>query len=216
LEKEIILFDLDGTLTDSQPGIVRSLQYAREKLGLPQQTEEELRCFIGPPLMESFRRFWGLEGEDAQTALRFYRERFSTVGLFENAVYPGVPQMLCALKDAGKKLYVATSKPEKFARIILEHFKLAGCFEDICGSELDGERDTKVEVIEYCLGKNSIRNLSKAVMVGDREHDILGAHAVGLEAVGVLYGYGGLAELTAAGAEELARSAGELEELLLG
>lgn len=215
MEKEIVLFDLDGTLTDSKPGIVRSLQYAQEQMGLPLQTEEELECFIGPPLLESFRMFWGIEGERAREAVRFYRQRFSTVGLFENAVYPGVEEMLSALRDGGKTLYVATSKPEPFAKIILEHFKLDGYFKDICGSGLDGSRDSKEEVIRYCLDQNAVRALEKAVMVGDREHDILGAHSVGMEAVGVLYGYGSLAELTAAGADELAQGPEDLQDLLL-
>lgn len=215
LEKDIVLFDLDGTLTDSKPGIVRSLQYAQEQMGLPVQAEEELECFIGPPLLESFRRFWGMEGERAQEAVRFYRQRFSTVGLFENAVYPGVEELLSALKGGGKALYVATSKPEPFAKTILEHFKLDRYFEDICGSGLDGSRDDKAAVIGYCLDKNSVRALGRAVMVGDREHDILGAHSMGLEAIGVLYGYGSLAELTAAGADELARGPEDLQDLLL-
>ncbi|MDD2956404.1 MAG: HAD family hydrolase [Oscillospiraceae bacterium] len=214
MEKDIILFDLDGTLTDSKPGIVRSLQYAMEKMGLQAWSETELECFIGPPLQESFREYMGLSGDEIQRAVAFYRERFSTVGIFENAVYPGIPELLASLGNAGKRLFVATSKPEKFARRILEHFELAGWFEDICGSELDGTRDEKAQVIEYCLEKNDLRDLSRAVMVGDRRHDVLGAHRMGLEAVGVLYGYGGAQELIAAGADELAPTVEALETLL--
>ena len=175
----IILFDLDGTLTDSAPGILNSVRYACRKLGLPIPGEETPRRFLGPPLIASFREY------------------FPTKGLFENEVYPGVPALLADLKAAGKTVILATSKPEAFARRIMEHFDLARYCDFICGATLDETRTDKAEVIAYALETAGITDKSRAVMVGDREHDVLGAKKNGLPCIGAVYGYGTAEELTA-------------------
>ena len=213
LYAENILFDLDGTLTDPKEGITRSVQYALSKLGIYADTEELVR-FIGPPLVESFATFFSLSPSDCELAVKYYRERFSQVGIFENAVYPGIPELLGRLEAAGKRLMVATSKPTVFARTILEHFGLATYFCEIVGSELDGTRADKGEVIACALASSGF-GPEQAVMVGDRSYDIIGAAQNRLPAVGVLYGYGSREELEAAGAFGLANTVEELERLLL-
>ena len=195
---KIILFDLDGTLTDSAPGILNSVRYACRKLGLPIPGEETLRRFLGPPLIASFREY------------------FPTKGLFENEVYPGIPALLADIKSAGKTVIIATSKPEAYARRILEHFGLAQYCDFICGATLDETRTDKAEVIAYALETAGITDKSRAVMVGDREHDVLGAKKNGLPCIGAVYGYGTAEELTAAGAAALADTVDELHKLLLG
>ena len=194
----IILFDLDGTLTDSAPGILNSVRYACRKLGLPIPGEETLRRFLGPPLIASFREY------------------FPTKGLFENEVYPGIPALLADSKSTGKTVIIATSKPEAYARRILEHFGLAQYCDFICGATLDETRTDKAEVISYALETAGITDKSRAVMVGDREHDVLGAKKNGLPCIGAVYGYGTAEELTAAGAAALADTVDELHKLLLG
>lgn len=197
---DVILFDLDGTLTDSAPGILNSVRYACRKLGLPIPGEETLRRFLGPPLIASFRELMGLDAADADRAVSAFREYFPTKGLFENEVYPGVPALLADLKAAGKTVILATSKPEAFARRIMEHFDLAQYCDFICGATLDETRTDKTGL----------------VMVGDREHDVLGAKKNGLPCIGAVYGYGTAGELTAAGAAALADTVDELHKLLLG
>ena len=194
----IILFDLDGTLTDSAPGILNSVRYACRKLGLPIPGEETLRRFLGPPLIASFREY------------------FPTKGLFENEVYPGIPALLADIKSAGKTVIIATSKPEAYARRILEHFGLAQYCDFICGATLDETRTDKAEVIAYALETAGITDKTGLVMVGDREHDVLGAKKNGLPCIGAVYGYGTAGELTAAGAAALAETVDELHKLLLG
>ena len=194
----IILFDLDGTLTDSAPGILNSVRYACRKLGLPIPGEETLRRFLGPPLIASFREY------------------FPTKGLFENEVYPGIPALLADIKSAGKTVIIATSKPEAYARRILEHFGLAQYCDFICGATLDETRTDKAEVIAYALETAGITGRDGAVMVGDREHDVLGAKKNGMPCIGAVYGYGSAEELTAAGAAALADTVDELHKLLLG
>ena len=195
---DVILFDLDGTLTDSAPGILNSVRYACRKLGLPIPGEETLRRFLGPPLIASFREY------------------FPTKGLFENEVYPGVPALLADLKAAGKTVILATSKPEAFARRIMEHFDLAQYCDFICGATLDETRTDKAEVIAYALETAGITDKTGLVMVGDREHDVLGAKKNSLPCIGAVYGYGTAGELTAAGAAALADTVEELHKLLLG
>ncbi len=210
-----ILFDLDGTLTDSGLGITNCVKYALSEMGRAIPGDDELKRFIGPPLVVSFRDYCDMSEEQAREAVRLYRVRYSDVGLFENTVYDGIEQMLKSLSDAGFTLAVATSKPEVFARRILEKFELAGFFSFIGGSGLDGTLDTKLEVIKYVLEKLKINDRSKALMVGDRHYDIDGARAAGISSMGVLFGYGTRDELEEAGADLIAASPHDIADLLI-
>lgn len=210
-----ILFDLDGTLTDPGIGITNSVMYALGKCGLPIPDRRSLYRFIGPPLTDSFEEFYGFSRERAAQAVSFYREYFQEKGLYENAVYDGIPELLGRLRDAGKVLLVASSKPEVFVVRILEHFGLSKYFTVVAGSNLDGTRAKKDEVIQCALERMQIADLTGAVMVGDREHDILGAKKTGLVSVGVLFGYGGRQELEQAGADHIAGTVEGLGEILL-
>ncbi len=212
---DILFFDLDGTLTDPGLGITNAVMYSLEKYGLPVPERRELYKFIGPPLTWSYQTYMGFSEEKSIEAVKFYREHYSVTGLFENEVYPGIAELLAALRAAGKTLVVATSKPEKFAVQILEHFSLAEYFHHICGASFDGKIGTKHEVIEYALTRCGSPERSKVLMIGDREHDILGAKASGLGSLGVLYGYGDRAEHEAAGADAIVESVAELGALLL-
>jgi phosphoglycolate phosphatase len=210
-----ILFDLDGTLTDPGIGITNSVMYALQKYGITVRDRSKLYSFIGPPLWESFQRFYGFSEAEAKKAVSYYREYFSVTGMFENTVYDRIDALLAALENSGKTLAVATSKPEVFAEQILEHFDLAKYFSFIGGSELDGKRVKKDEVIRYALEMSGVTDLSTAVMVGDREHDILGAKKTGIASVGVLFGYGRREELEAAGADYIAETVEDLNKILL-
>jgi len=209
-----ILFDLDGTLTDPREGITRSVAYALESFGINVPDLDELCKFIGPPLRESFERYYGLSASDSLTAVEKYRERFSNRGLYENAVYGGMKELLEKLKSQGRTLIVATSKPRPFAVQILEHLGLSQYFDFVSGSEFDGTRVHKADVIAYALDNCSISDKSSAVMVGDRCFDVTGAKSNGLLCIGVLYGYGGREELEAAGSDYIVGSVSELETLL--
>ena len=213
MERRSILFDLDGTLTDSGPGITASVAYALRKLGLEPPEPEKLRPFIGPPLLWSFAHFYGLDEAQCREGVRLYREYFTAGGMFENSVYPGIPEALDSLKSAGFRLAVATSKPEEFSRQIVDHFGLAGYFEAVCGAAMDESRTEKADVIRYALETLSLRP-EDCLMVGDREHDVLGAKAVGMPCVGALWGYGSREELTQAGADALAETPGELVRVI--
>jgi phosphoglycolate phosphatase len=210
-----ILFDLDGTLTDPRAGIVGSIQYALAKLGRAVPAESELLRFIGPPLRDSFREL--LDATDdapVEQALGFYRERYSTIGLFENHVYPGIPAALEALRARGDTLFVATSKPGVYAQQIVQHFHLADYFRGIWGSELDGARSDKASLIAHILRQEKL-SPRETVMVGDRSHDAVGARANGIVPVGVLWGYGDEQELTAAQCKLLFRTPGDLANLAI-
>ncbi len=198
---DIFFFDLDGTLTDSSPGITNSVIYALKKFGIEETDRTKLYPFIGPPLTESFERFYGFSKERCMEAVRYYREYYSDKGIFQNSVYDGLEDVLKELKRRGKKLVVATSKPEPFARQIIEHFGLDPYFDYVAGMELSGGRGTKEEVIRYALCACKIADKSKVLMVGDREHDVFGAHAAGMECLGILYGFGTREELVSAGAD---------------
>lgn len=211
--KQYLLFDLDGTLTDPMVGITSSVQYALEKFGIPVRYLKELIPFIGPPLAESFQKFYGFSKEDAEKAIQYYREYYAPKGIFENEVYEGIPEMLAHLTEAGFTLLVATSKPTVFARKVLKHFGMEDYFSFVGGSELDGSRTKKAEVISYILKTCGIE-AKEAIMIGDRRHDIEGGKACGLESVGVLYGYGTEQELTEAGADHIIRTVAELEDYL--
>lgn len=197
--KQYILFDLDGTLTESAPGIINSLKYALERLGVQDYDRAILDKFIGPPLAVSFEKFFGFKGEKCNNAVKIYREYFSEKGLFENAVYSGVEDMLDTLKSAGLKLAVATSKPEVYARRILDKFGLSKYFEVICGIPLNNEHMTKAQVIARAINELGAANKQAALMVGDRDYDVAGAHQNGIECLGVTYGYGSREELEGAG-----------------
>jgi phosphoglycolate phosphatase len=195
-----LLIDLDGTLTDPFPGITRCIQFALDSLGLPVPLADSLRWCIGPPLQESFAILLGTSNEHlANLALTKYRERFSTLGRFENQVYPGIESALAELNDCGHSLLIATSKPRIFARPILDHFRLAKYFRSIDGSELDGTRKDKTELIAHILQRDGIA-AADAIMIGDREHDIIGARQNRVAGLGVLWGYGSREELESAGA----------------
>jgi phosphoglycolate phosphatase len=199
-----VFFDLDGTLTDPKIGITGSIQYALGKLDVPVPTQDELTWCIGPPLRASFVALLGGE-EHADQGVALYRERFGSVGLFENALYGGVEQTLTTLAASGRRLFVATSKPHVFADRIIDHFGLRRFFGRVFGSELDGTRVDKSELLRYALEETST-DPAHAIMIGDRKHDIIGAANNGLQAIGVLYGYGSRDELSKAGATHLVTS----------
>ena len=205
-----LLFDLDGTLTDPGLGITNSVMYALQKFGITVENRASLYPFIGPPLRESFERYYGFSPEQSAQALAFYREYFRDRGLYENEVYDGVAPLLGELKAQGKTLFVATSKPETFAVEILRHFRLDGYFDFIAGATMDESRNKKGDVIRYALAQGAVSDPATAVMIGDREQDVRGAQECGLDSIGVLYGYGSREELTAAGATYLAATPQDL------
>jgi phosphoglycolate phosphatase len=196
-----IYFDLDGTLTDPKPGITRSIQYALGKLGCDVPTEDDLTWCIGPPLHASLKKLLGTD-DLADKALLLYRERFADIGLFENRIYPGIEATLSAVARSGRRLFVATSKPVVYAERIVDHFKLRVYFERVFGSELDGTRSDKTDLLGYALQTTGV-DPSQAIMIGDRSHDMIGARNNKMTAVGVLYGYGGKQELLDAGAHHI-------------
>lgn len=201
-----ILFDLDGTLTNPEIGITNCVMYALEKFGIKVEDRKELHPFIGPPLSYSFQTYYGLSEEDSELAIKYYRERFSVKGLYENEVYNGVEKVLQQLKESGKTLIIATSKPEEFTLKILEHFDLLKYFDFVAGATMDGSRGEKADVIRYALEISGIEDKSEAIMIGDRKYDILGAKENGLESIGVLFGFGDHKELAEAGANYIAES----------
>lgn len=209
-----ILFDLDGTLTDPGVGITNSAIYALEKWNIKVAERSELYKFIGPPLRDSFMNFYGFSEEQAKEAIVYYREYFKDKGIFENEVYPGIVELLQQLKASGKKIVLATSKPEEFAIRILKHFDLFDYFDFVGGAYMDGVRNKKGEVIQYALESAGITDLSTTVMIGDREHDIIGAKENGLDSIGVLFGYGSRKELTEAGATYIAETVGDILKFL--
>lgn len=211
---ETILFDLDGTLTDPGLGITNSVMYALEQMGYPIPPREALYKFIGPPLTDSFQMYFGMTSEQAEEAQRQYRVYFPEKGLYENKVYDGILSMLEKLCGTGKRLVLATSKPEKYARIIMEHFGLDRYVPHIAGASFDHTRNRKGQVIAYALKEFGI-DPATAIMVGDREHDVVGAKENGLSTIGVTFGYGSRLELLSAGAIEVADSPEELCKLLL-
>lgn len=215
MDKKYMLFDLDGTLTDPQEGITNSVAYALEQYGIHVEDRSSLNKFIGPPLKDSFMEYYGFAEDRAEEAVWKYREYFNEDGIFENKVYPGIPQMLQRLNDQGKILIVATSKPTVYAKRILERFELSQYFADVQGSEMDGRRTKKEEVISYALEQNQITDNAQAVMIGDREHDIIGAKKCGLDSIGVLFGYGSREELEGCGAGQIVDTVQMLEDLLI-
>ena len=210
-----ILFDLDGTLTDPKLGITKSVAYALKSYGIQVDDLDSLLKFIGPPLKDSFVKYYGFSEEQGAEAVEKYREYFKPYGIYENKVYDGVENMLAELVKCGKKVILATSKPTVFANMILEYFHLDKYFTCAVGSELDGSRVKKGEVITEALRQAGVTDKSLAVMIGDREHDILGAKENGINSIGVLYGYGDRAEHEAAGAGMIVESIEELLQYLI-
>lgn len=215
---DYILFDLDGTLTDPKEGITKSVQYALKAFGIDEPDLDKLEPFIGPPLKTSFMEFYGFDEEKAEEAVAKYRENFKDVGIFQNRVYKGIPRMLRKLKSKGKRLAVSSSKPQIFVERILEHFRLRKYFDVVVGSELDGRRVEKEEVVEEALrqllGDNKYGH-EEVVMVGDRKFDVEGGIAHDITTMAVAYGYGSMKELKEAKAEYIVRSVQELRETLL-
>ncbi len=207
-----VCIDLDGTLTDPQVGITRCIQHALEQLGRDAPEPQDLTWCIGPPLQESFQKLLG-NAEDANRALSFYRERFTKIGLYENELYDGIPSALTEMVSAGDQLFVATRKPTIFAERIIQHFGLAQYFETVFGSELDGTRADKTELLAWIIEQRALRP-SDTSMIGDRRHDIIGARNNSLRSIGVLYGYGSREELTEAGADTLCAQPTELAALI--
>lgn len=201
-----ILFDLDGTLTNPELGITNCVMSALEKFGIIVENRKELHPFIGPPLTYSFHKYYGLSEEECKQAVVYYRERFSVKGLYENEVYDGVVEMLQTLKKQGKKIVLATSKPEEYAVEILKHFQLYQYFDFVAGATMDGSRVEKADVIEYALELSHIVDKTETIMVGDRNYDILGAKDNGLDSIGVLFGFGDYEELKKAGATYIAET----------
>jgi len=212
MAQKTILFDLDGTLTDSGEGIINCASLALEYFGIPVPSREAMRVFVGPPLHEMFVKF-GVPANQADKAVQVYRSRYFTVGKFENFPYPGIPELLADLKSRGHRLLVATSKPEALSVEILEKFELAGYFDRICGASMDRSRSTKEDVIAYLL--KEYKADKKMVMVGDTAFDVIGAAAHGIPTIGVSWGYGSVAEMEKAGAVAIADTVSELKALLL-
>lgn len=208
------IFDLDGTITDSGPGIMNAIRYAVKKRGLPEVSEDVLQSFIGPPLKEQFRSVFGLSDEEGTLMVATYREYYGEKGIFENRVYDGVPEVFQKLQEAGVRILMATSKPEKYAKQIAEYFKISRYFGFIGGACMDGRRTDKHEVIEYVIDSCKVCR-ENAVMIGDRRHDIVGASKSGIHSIGVLYGYGSREELEKAGAESIAATPGDIVRAIL-
>lgn len=204
------LFDLDGTLTDPREGIVNSVLYALKKIGIEELHVNELDSFIGPPIQQSFVERYNMNEGEVERAVFYFREYLKQRGLLENNIYVGIPNLLKQLKDTENRLFIATSKPTIFAKQVLEHFQLTDYFEDIIGSNLDGTRIKKEEIIAHILQTNEGLNKENIVMIGDRKHDIIGANYNGIASIGILYGYGSETELTEVGATHIVNDVKEL------
>lgn len=214
LDYDWLLFDLDGTLTDPFEGITRSVEYALNAFGIEVEDRRVLAPFIGPPLVESLTERYGFTMEDAVAAVAKYREYFAVKGLYENELFEGIPELLNDCRKAGYKISMATSKPTHYAKIIAEHFDIARYFDAIHGSSLDGSRITKSSVVAEAVSEEDL-DPERALMIGDRRHDVEGAREHGIKTVGVLYGYGSFEEHSAAGAAYIVKDLNELRELLI-
>lgn len=195
-----VLFDLDGTLTDPGDGITNSVAYALNKFNIIVKNKADLYKFIGPPLIDSFMTYYGMNYEDGLKAVEYYREYFSVTGIFENTMFDGIPELLCEIKNSGRKIALATSKPEQYAVRILEHFGLTKYFDFVGAATMDETRSKKADVITYTLDNLGVNDKSKVIMIGDRHHDIDGANQNDIDSIGVLFGYGDRKELEEAGA----------------
>lgn len=209
-----ILFDLDGTLTDSGPGVMNAAAYALKQLGIDEQDPEKLRRFVGPPLFDAFPELYGIQ--DAERAVRLFREYYRPIGILENEPYPGIADCLAELKRRGKKLAIATSKPLEMAEQVLKRFALREYFDVVCGATMDDSRNRKPDIVEDALKALGVSDLSQAVMVGDRKHDVLGARENGIACIGILWGYGDREELEEAGAKFIAADYEDLYRAVFG
>lgn len=210
-----ILFDLDGTLTDPEIGITNGVMYALNKFGIEVADRKELHCFIGPPLVDAFMKYYGFSLENAKKATAYYREFFRKTGIYQNSVFEGIDELLKTLKNAGKTLILATSKPQEFAEIVLNYFDLMQYFDCVVGATFDGTLNYKADVIKVALERGKVANINNAVMIGDRHHDIEGAKQNNLKSIGVLYGFGDRDELEKSGADYIVKSPLELLEILI-
>lgn len=213
-DKKYVFFDLDGTITDSGLGITKSVQYALRAFGIEETNLKKLEPFIGPPLKDSFMEFYHMDEEQANKAVKAYREYYEVTGLFENEVYDGIPNVLKQLKEAGKEMVLATSKPEVFAKKILEHFQLDSYFSIIAGADLEGNRVEKLDVMKYAIGLANSEDYTQIVMIGDRKYDIEASNQLGIETIGVLFGFGSREELERAGATYLVETPAEIQKIL--
>lgn len=210
-----VFFDLDGTISDSAPGIISSLQYALNEVGVETPEEQELMKLVGPPLMESLTGYFGMSRQTADKALSHFRKYYEEKGILENTMYEGIAELIRTLKAAGRAVVLATSKPEPFAREIISRYGIDAEFDFIAGSCMDETRTKKAEVIAYALEAIGLSDPSKAVMVGDRSYDVIGAAENGMSCIGVLYGYGSCEELESAGAKYIAATAAEVAQIVL-
>lgn len=211
---DIVLFDLDGTLTDPGEGITNSVAYSLNKFGITVKNRADLYCFIGPPLIDSFMKYYSMSYENGLKAVEYYREYFGVTGIFENHIFDGIPKLLSDIKKSGCKIALATSKPEVYAKRILEHFNLKQYFDFIGGATMDESRSKKADVIDYTLKQLCVTDKSKVVMVGDRHHDIEGANQNSIDSIGVLFGYGNKNELETAGAKYIAETIDDIMKFL--
>jgi phosphoglycolate phosphatase len=208
----LILFDLDGTLTDSGPGIVEGLRYALDAMDIEHPDDATIRTFLGPPLMVTFRDHFGMHDDQIEEGIRLYREHYNDTGLFNNIVFDGIPELLATLQTSGYTLATATSKPTETATRILEHFDLARHFTFIGGATMDSSRSLKADVIAHTLESVKAHEFDVIHMVGDRGHDVIGARAHGIETIGVTWGYGSPEELSQAGARVLVHTPADIAE----
>lgn len=212
-DKKYILFDLDGTISDNSAGIIGGVKYTLEYYNREIPDDKTLNCFIGPPLTDAFEKYCGFTPETSPDAVKKYREYFRETGIFQNVIYDGITDVFDELKKLGKVLFIATSKPEEFAARIAKHFGIDGYFEFIGGATFDGSRGVKSDVIRYVIDKYSLEK-EDTVMVGDRNHDILGAKEAGIDSIGVLYGFGDADELEKAGADAIATTPYDIVRIL--
>lgn len=201
-----LLFDLDGTVVDSGLGVTNSVAYALKKRGIEVEDRRSLYVFLGPPLVESFSKYYGFSHEESLECVKDYREYYNEKGIFENTVYEGIVDVMIKAREQGKKIILATSKPEEYAKIILEHFDLIKYFDLVAGATMDESRNNKAGVIAYALESFEIADKSSVVMIGDREHDVLGAAEHGIDTIGVLFGFGSREELEENGAKYIAET----------
>ena len=215
MTKKYILFDLDGTISNSAKGVLNGVLYALEKMGIKEEYDN-LFSFIGPPLFDEFKRRFNMTDDEANTAVKIYREYYTETGVYENCAYDGIADVIKKLHDNGKILILATSKPEKYAKIIMDNYGFSQYFYFIGGASLtDKSRNHKDAVIEYCLSECKITNPDECIMIGDREHDVNGAKKFGIETIGVLYGYGTEEELLSNGAKYIEKTPDEILKILL-
>lgn len=212
---DVIAFDLDGTLTNPERGLIASFVYALGKMGVDYGEKEELKRFIGPPIYEEWQRVFGFTPEESSEALLIFREYYSVYGWWDNEMYPGVPEMLRALCESGKKIILATSKPEVFARKILDLFDIAKYFDYVGGADTDKTRDKKHEVLAYSMASLGVTDTSRVILVGDRVYDAEGARACGVDSLGVLYGHGSREEIENSGFNYICESVEDIAKTLI-